>query len=151
MVILAVDYGDTRTGLAVCDKNMMLASPAGLITEPGMNKTVIQIVEFAKEHKVDRVVVGLPKNMDGTLGERANACMVAARKIRGRLQNDRIPVDMYDERVTTVAAIGYLNEMDVRGKERKQTVDQLAAAIILEGYMTYLKNNGEDSFFFNNY
>jgi len=150
VVILAVDYGEMRTGLALCDKQMMLASPAGLITEPGMNKTVIQIVEFARQNKVDRVVVGLPKNMDGTMGERANACMVAARKIRGRLQNDHIPVDMYDERVTTVQAIGVLNELDVRGKQRKETVDQLAAAIILEGYMAFLKNNGEDNFFMKN-
>ena len=148
MVILAVDYGDARTGLAMCDAGMMLASPAGLISQTGMNKIVVEIVEFAKAHGAQKIVVGLPKNMDGTLGERANACITAARKIRGRLQQEKIPVDMYEERLTTVSAIDVLNTLDVRGKQRKQTVDQLAACIILEGYLSYLRNNGEDSVFY---
>lgn len=145
MIILAVDYGDSRTGLAVCDKNMMLASPAGLIDKVSMDKTVLDIISAIQQYKVQRVVVGLPKNMDGTLGERAEKCKKVARKIEGRLQSTGILVDMYDERVTTVSAIDILNTLDVRGKERKQKVDQVAATIILEGYMNYLKNKGEDT------
>ena len=136
MVILAVDYGDTRTGLALCDKNMLLASPAGLITEPGMNKTVIQIVEFAKQNKVDRVVVGLPKNMDGTEGARADLCRTFAQKVEEATGK---PVKLWDERRTTVEAHNILSAHNYHGKKRKDTVDAVAASLILEGYLAFRK------------
>ena len=143
MVILSVDYGDARTGLAVFDKDMMLARPAGLIQEISMDKTVIKIIEAVQQYGAERVVVGLPKNMDGTLGERAEKCQKVARKIAGRLNATDIQVDMYDERATTVMSIGILNELDIRGKKRKQTVDQVAATVILEDYIRYLKNTSK--------
>lgn len=139
MVLLAVDYGDARTGLALCDKGEMLARPAGVIHQLGMDKTVKQVVEFALQNGVEGIVVGLPKNMDGSLGERAEKCQKVARKIAGRLNATSIKVEMFDERSTTVSAIQILNEADVRGKKRKDTVDAVAATIILEAYMAWRK------------
>ncbi len=147
MVLLAVDYGDARTGLALCDKGEMLARPAGVIHQLGMDKTVKQVVEFALQNGVEGIVVGLPKNMDGSLGERAEKCQKVARKIAGRLNATNIKVEMFDERSTTVSAIQILNEADVRGKKRKDTVDAVAATIILEAYMAWRKRQqpeGED-------
>ncbi|SCJ68164.1 Putative Holliday junction resolvase [Anaerotruncus sp. 2789STDY5834896] len=147
MVLLAVDYGDARTGLALCDKGEMLARPAGVIHQLGMDKTVKQVVEFALQNGVEGIVVGLPKNMDGSLGERAEKCQKVARKIAGRLNATSIKVEMFDERSTTVSAIQILNEADVRGKKRKDTVDAVAATIILEAYMAWRKRQqpeGED-------
>ena len=147
MVLLAVDYGDARTGLALCDKGEMLARPAGVIHQLGMDKTVKQGVEFALQNGVEGIVVGLPKNMDGSLGERAEKCQKVARKIAGRLNATSIKVEMFDERSTTVSAIQILNEADVRGKKRKDTVDAVAATIILEAYMAWRKRQqpeGED-------
>ena len=147
MVLLAVDYGDARTGLALCDKGEMLARPAGVIHQLGMDKTVKQVVEFALQNGVEGIVVGLPKNMDGSLGERAEKCQKVARKIAGRLNATSIKVEMFDERSTTVSAIQILNEADVRGKKRNDTVDAVAATIILEAYMAWRKRQrpeGED-------
>ena len=147
MVLLAVDYGDARTGLALCDKGEMLARPAGVIHQLGMDKTVKQVVEFDLQNGVEGIVVGLPKNMDGSLGERAEKCQKVARKIAGRLNATSIKVEMFDERSTTVSAIQILNEADVRGKKRKDTVDAVAATIILEAYMAWRKRQqpeGED-------
>ena len=147
MVLLAVDYGDARTGLALCDKGEMLARPAGVIHQLGMDKTVKQVVEFALQNGVEGIVVGLPKNMDGSLGERAEKCQKVARKIAGRLNATSIKVEMFDERSTTVSAIQILNEADVRGKKRKDTVDAVAATIILEAYIAWRKRQqpeGED-------
>ena len=139
MVLLAVDYGDARTGLALCDKGEMLARPAGVIHQLGMDRTVKQVVEFALQNGVEGIVVGLPKNMDGSLGERAEKCQKVARKIAGRLNATSIKVEMFDERSTTISAIQILNEADVRGKKRKDTVDAVAATIILEAYMAWRK------------
>ena len=147
MVLLALDNGDARTGLALCDKGEMLARPAGVIHQLGMDKTVKQVVEFALQNGVEGIVVGLPKNMDGSLGERAEKCQKVARKIAGRLNATSIKVEMFDERSTTVSAIQILNEADVRGKKRKDTVDAVAATIILEAYMAWRKRQqpeGED-------
>ena len=143
MVILGVDYGDVRTGLALCDRGEMLARPAGVICEPGLDKTVKEIVAFALDNGVERIVVGLPKNMDGSRGERAELCEKVARKIAGRLNATPIRVDLFDERQTTVSAIGILNEQNVRGKKRKESVDAVAATLILEAYRRRRKNEGE--------
>ncbi len=140
MVILGVDYGDMRTGLALCDRGGMLARPAGVICEPGLDKTVKKIVDFALENGVERIVVGLPKNMDGSRGERAQLCEKVARKVAGRLNATPIQVDLFDERQTTVSAIGILNEQNIRGKKRKETVDAVAATLILEAYLRRRKN-----------
>ena len=119
MKILAVDYGDTRTGLAMCDSMELLASPLGVITEKSLNKTADKIAIAATEQGAKMVVVGLPLNMDGSEGERAETCKRVAAMLREALPD--MPVEMWDERSTTKTAIMYMNETDTRGKKRKQT------------------------------
>lgn len=137
MIILAVDLGKARTGLAVCDKDELLASPLGTIEEKHMEKVAEKIAVIAKERKAELIVVGLPKNMDGSEGESA----LNARAFAQQLQElCMLPVEMQDERGTTITAHNFLNTTDTRGKKRKKVVDTLAATIILEDYLNYRKN-----------
>ena len=138
MKIMAVDYGDTRTGLAMCDRTEFLASPLGVITEKSLPKTVEKIVYAAREYDAAMIVVGLPRNMDGSEGERAQKCRKVAQLITNILPD--IPVEMWDERNSTKEAILYMNATDTRGKKRKETLDAAAASIILEGFLAYRKN-----------
>ncbi len=138
MKILAVDFGDSRTGLAICDKFEMLASPLTVIHEYNFEKCAAKTAEYAISEKAELIVVGYPKNMNNTVGERAEKCCKFA-ELLSELTN--IPHVMWDERCTTVSAHGYLNETNVRGKKRKNIVDAVAAVIILESYMGYRKNN----------
>ena len=138
MKILAIDYGDARTGLATCDKSEFLASPAGVISEWNTDKLIEKLVAAVKEHRAERIVLGYPKNMDGTVGERAQKCEKLAEVLKEKTGLD---VRLWDERRTTVAAHDILNVTDVRGKKRKQVVDAVAAVLILEGYMAYRKSN----------
>lgn len=138
MKILAVDYGDTRTGLAMCDRFETIASPLGIITEKSLGKTVEKIVYAAKEYEAKMIVVGLPLNMNGSEGERAEKCKKVATMLRNILPD--LPVEMWDERNTTKSAIYYMNETDTRGKKRKEVLDAAAAAIILESYLAFRAN-----------
>ncbi|MCL2056125.1 MAG: Holliday junction resolvase RuvX [Oscillospiraceae bacterium] len=138
MKIMAVDYGDARTGLACCDSSELLASPVGTIHEKNFDRTAKKVAEAAAGHGAQEIVVGYPKNMNNTIGERAQKCERFAEKLRALTG---IPVVLWDERGTTVSAIGYLNQTDTRGKKRKAVVDAVAAVIILESYMAYRKNN----------
>lgn len=138
MVILAVDYGDVRTGLAVCDKSEFLASPVCVITERNIDRVVSLVSDKAKELKAEEIAVGLPKNMDGSEGFRAEACKEFAKKLS---EISGISVVLRDERLTTVSAHRIMNMTDVRGSKRKNTVDAVAAVIILEDYIAYRKNN----------
>lgn len=132
MVILAVDYGDARTGLAVCDRGELLASPVGMIAESYAPKLLAAIAEKAAELQAEKIIVGLPRNMDGSYGERAEKC----RAFAGELQSlTGLPCELFDERLTTVAAHRALNEVNVRGKRRKNVVDTVAAVMILEDYL----------------
>ena len=140
MKIMAVDFGDSRTGLAMCDKTEMLASPLCVISEKDFEECIKKTAEKIKENKADIVVVGYPKNMNNTIGERAEKCKLFAQKI-GELAD--VPVEMWDERCTTVSAHNYLNTTNTRGKKRKAVVDAVAATIILESYMGFRKNNGK--------
>ena len=134
---MAVDYGDSRTGLAVCDKTEFLASPVGVIHDKSF-QSVVQKVAFAtKEYDVQEVIVGYPKNMNGTIGERAEKCQRFADKLQLLVD---IPVKLWDERSTTVSAHQFLNETNTRGQKRKDVVDAVAATIILESYLNYRKN-----------
>lgn len=137
MIILAVDLGKARTGLAVCDKGELLASPLGTIEEKHMEKVAEKVAVIAKERKAELIVVGLPKNMDGSEGESA----LNARAFAQQLQElCMLPVEMQDERGTTITAHNFLNTTDTRGKKRKKIVDTVAATIILEDYLNYRKN-----------
>ena len=136
MKIMAVDYGDARTGLAVCDRTETLASPVGVIKEKSMAKVAQQIIYASREYEVGMVVLGLPVNMDGTEGPRAELCRGFAQTLR---EATGLKVDMWDERRTTVEAHNILSQHNYHGKKRKNTVDAVAASLILEGYLAYLR------------
>lgn len=132
MILLGVDLGKARTGLALCDEGEILASPLCVITEYNRDRLVEKIADAAKENRAQKLIVGLPKNMDGSEGESAQN----AREM-GALLTERtgLPVEFFDERGTTITAHGYLNETNVRGKKRKAVVDAVAAVVILQGYI----------------
>lgn len=142
MKILAVDFGDARTGLACCDRTESLASPIGVIHDRVFESVAQKVANAVEEYEAKMVVVGHPINMNGSEGPRAQRCAEFA-KFLGALVN--VPVKLWDERGTTVSAHGYLNEMDTRGQKRKDVVDELAAAIILESYLNYRKNHPEEA------
>lgn len=137
MIILSVDYGDKRTGIAVCDKFEMLASPVCVLTEWNAETLADKIVLTAKGKNAEQIVIGLPRNMDGSKGFRAEACEQLGELIRAKCT---IPVTFWDERLTTVSAHKILNENNVRGKKRKSVVDAVAAEIILQDYIDSRKN-----------
>ena len=136
MRILAVDYGDARTGLASCDKYESIASPVGTVAERNQDVLVRKISDKAKELGTEHIVVGLPMNMDGSRGERAQKCEEFAKKLS---ESTGLEVSMWDERVTTVQAIGIPNETNLRGRRRKAAIDTVAATLILESYLEYRK------------
>lgn len=136
MIVMAVDYGDARTGIAVCDKMQILASPVCVICEKDKNILAEKIKTLAIEKKAERICVGLPQNMDGSYGFRADAC-----REFGELLSEKagLGVVFQNERLTTVSAHNILNSADVRGKKRKAVVDAVSAVLILEDYLKTLK------------
>ncbi|MGI5887877.1 MAG: Holliday junction resolvase RuvX [Oscillospiraceae bacterium] len=139
MKILAVDYGDSRTGIAVCDKNEVLASPCGQIESKSMDRTCEAVCEAAAREGAEMIVVGLPLNMNGTEGPRAEK----TRKFIGMLEfRCGLPVVPWDERGTTITATYYMNQTNTRGKKRKAVLDSASAVVILENYLEYRKNKG---------
>ena len=142
MVIMSVDFGDARTGIAVCRKSEMIASPVCVIAEKDFDKCIEKTAALAKEQRVQQVVVGYPKNMNGTIGERAEKCRLFAEKLEELVG---CPVRLWDERCTTVSAHSALNVTNTRGKKRKAVVDAVAAVIILESYLEYRRNIGESA------
>ncbi len=137
MIILSVDYGDARTGIAVCDKLEFLASPVCVIKEGYMPKVANRIAELSKEKNAEMIVVGKPRNMDGSEGFRADKCKELAESLKSLVD---VPVNMWDERLTTVAAHKALNVTNTRGKDRKNVIDAVSAVMILEDYLKYRKN-----------
>ena len=137
--ILGIDFGDTRTGVAVSDISRFLASGIGYVSPGGIEKTADRIAEIAREQNAGAIVVGLPKNMDGSEGFRAERCREFAALLRKRL-GDGVPVAMIDERLTTVSASRYLNETNTRGAKRKGVIDTLSAQIMLQNALDRLKN-----------
>ena len=136
--ILGVDFGDTRTGVAVSDVSRFLASGIGYVSPGGIEKTAEKIAEIVREQNASAVVVGLPRNMDGSEGFRAERCRDFAALLRQKLEN-KIPVAMIDERLTTVSASRYLNETNTRGSKRKGVIDTLSAQILLQNALDRLK------------
>ena len=135
--ILSVDFGDARTGLAVSDVTRFLASGIGTISVGGIVKTADRTAEIAREQGAVAIVVGLPVNMDGTQGFRADRCREFAELLCERLPS--VPVAMMDERMTTMVASRYLNETNTRGKKRKGVIDTLSAEIILQNALDRLQ------------
>lgn len=137
MKIMAIDYGDARTGVAVCDKLEMLASPLCVIEESDEEKLIDEIIRLREREQSEMIVVGLPRNMDGSYGFRSDICREFADKLR---EKSGITVDMWDERLTTVISYQALNGANVYGKKSKKVVDSVAAATILQDYLSYRKN-----------
>lgn len=137
MVILGIDLGKARTGVAVCDQGEVLASPLCVIKEHNRERLLEEIHRLSKEHKAAEIALGLPRNMDGSEGESAQNAREFGEQLR---EKTGLPVALIDERGTTVTAHGYLNQTDVRGKKRKAVVDSVAAVIILQNYLDYRRN-----------
>lgn len=137
MKIMAVDYGDSRTGLAMSDPGEILASPLETVFEKDFDRCVEKVAQIAEERKAELIIVGNPVNMNGTIGERSEKCTLFAEKLRALVG---VEVEMWDERSSTVTAISYMNEINKRGKKRKAVLDQAAAAVILDSYLEYRKN-----------
>ena len=135
---MAIDLGKARTGLALCDKNEILASPIGTIQEKDDEKLILKILENLTSCKAEMAIIGLPKNMDGSLGESAERAKKFADILREKID---IPINLWDERRTTIAAHNYLNQTNTRGKKRKNIIDTLSASIILENYLEFRKNS----------
>ena len=137
---LGVDYGDVRTGLAECDISGMLASGITTIKEGGMRNTANRVAAEAAARSCKKIIIGLPKNMDGSEGSRADVIKAFA-EILSTLTD--IPIDFYDERMSTMVAYRYLGESGAYGKRRREAVDTLSAEIILQGYLDREKNQNK--------
>lgn len=132
--VMGIDYGDARTGIAISDLLCSIVGSTTVIHSHNTDKTVAQILELIRQNDVGELAVGLPKNMDGTEGARAQLC----REFAARLEKESgLPVRLWDERRTTVEAHNILSEHNYHGKKRKNTVDAVAASLILEGYLAF--------------
>ena len=139
MRIMAVDYGDARTGVAVSDLLCSIVGFTTVIHSRNQDKTLEELARLAKEREVTQFVVGLPKNMDGTEGARAQLCREFAQRLE---ETTGLPVALWDERRTTVEAHNILHAGGKRMKDHKKNVDAVAASLILEGYLTYCRTRG---------
>ena len=134
MRIMAIDYGDARTGVAFSDPTGLLAGQTFLIKSRKEDAVLAELARLAKEQGAEELVMGYPRNMDGTLGPRAEKYAAFAEKLR---TETGLPVILWDERRTTVEAHQILGDHGARAKNRKNKVDSVAAALILEGYLDY--------------
>ena len=134
--IMGIDYGDARTGVAISDLLCSIVGTTYVVPSRVRENAVADIVRLARDNDVGTIVVGLPKNMDGTEGSRATLCREFAEVLR---EATGLEIAMWDERRTTVEAHNILSEHNYHGKKRKNTVDAVAASLILEGYLAYLR------------
>lgn len=134
--IMGIDYGDARTGVAVSDLLCTIVGSTCVVPSRNTDKAVADIVRMAKENEVGTIVVGLPRNMNGTEGPRAELC----REFAARLERETgLETVLWDERRTTVEAHNILSQHNYHGKKRRDTVDAVAASLILEGYLNSRK------------
>ncbi len=134
--IMAIDYGDARTGVAISDLLCSIVGSTCVVPSRNADKAIADIVKLAKDNMVGTIVVGLPRNMDGSEGPRAELCRAFGERLG---EATGLPIRMWDERRTTVEAHNILSEHNYHGKKRKNTVDAVAASLILEGYLNSLK------------
>ncbi len=132
MIILGIDLGDSRTGVAVCDRLEMLASPVTVIPERYIPHVLDRVAQIVLEQKAEQIVVGYPKNMNASVGERAEKCAAFAQELQARTGVETV---LWDERLTTVIAHSALNETKTYGKKRKAIIDSVAAVLILQSYI----------------
>ena len=134
--VMGIDYGDARTGVAMSDLMCTIVGSTAVVPSRNTEKAIADIVRMAKENEVERIVVGLPRNMDGTEGPRAELCRQFADRLR---EATGLEIVMWDERRTTVEAHNILSQHNYHGQKRKNTVDAVAASLILEGYLNSLR------------
>ena len=132
MKIMSIDYGDARTGVAFCDVREILASPYTVISESYQPKLIKKLVEIINTEKPGIIVIGLPRNMDGSYGYRCDECKGLGEALAKTVD---IPIEYQDERLTTVMAHNVLSSNNVRGKKRKETVDAVSAVMILQSFL----------------
>ncbi|RXZ84483.1 Holliday junction resolvase RuvX [Paenibacillaceae bacterium] len=132
MRIMGLDYGDRRIGVAVSDAFQWTAQGTGVVEKRRNGSEIEEINALVREHEVSEIVVGLPKNMNGTIGPRGEICIAFAQELREKLN---LPVHLWDERLTTVSAERTLIEADISRKKRKLVVDKMAATLILQNYL----------------
>jgi len=131
MILLGVDYGEKRTGVAVCDSMGILASPLKVIHETSRKKLASALSALAKDARVSKLILGLPLRTDGTKGDKALACEALAELLRA----DGLTVELWDERFSSTMAHQSLGAAGVRAKDRRAVVDAVAAVIILQSYL----------------
>ena len=134
--IMGIDYGDARTGVAISDLLCSIVGSTCVVPSRNREKAVADIVKLCRDNMVGEIVVGLPRNMDGSEGPRAQLCREFAEVLK---EATGLPVAMWDERRTTVEAHNILSQHNYHGKKRKETVDAVAASLILEGYLAFRK------------
>lgn len=132
--VMGIDYGDARTGVAISDLLCSIVGTTMVVPSRNREKAIADLVRIAKENEVGQIVVGLPRNMDGTEGVRAQLCREFAEELGNAAG---LPIQMWDERRTTVEAHNILSQHNYHGQKRKNTVDAVAAALILEGYLAF--------------
>lgn len=132
MKLMAIDYGDVRTGVAMSDVRGILASPYTVITESYLPKLVTALAEIIGKEKPSMVIIGLPRNMDGSYGYRCDECRALGDELAKQCD---VAIEYQDERLTTVMAHNVLSENNVRGKKRKESVDAVSAVMILQSYI----------------
>ena len=138
--VMGIDFGDARTGVAISDLLCSIVGTTTVIHSRNAEKTADEVCRLVASNGVGEIVVGLPKNMDGTEGTRAELCRWFAKLVE---EKTGITVSLWDERRTTVEAHNILSEHNYHGKKRKNTVDAVAASLILEGYLAYRRNRSE--------
>lgn len=139
MRVMAIDYGDAHTGVAVSDPTGLLAGFTCVIHSRRAEQVLSELSRLAREHRVEEAVMGFPRNMDGTEGPRAELYRAFAARVEEALG---LPVTLWDERRTTVDAHRILQESGKNAKKRKKAVDAVAAALILEGYLAFRRACG---------
>lgn len=132
MKIMSIDYGDARTGIAFCDINETLAYPHTVIQENYQPKLIVKIADIVSSEKPEKIIIGLPKNMNGTYGYRCDECRALGDKLSELID---LPIEYQDERLTTVMAHNVLSANNVKGKKRKENVDAVSAVMILQSYL----------------
>lgn len=140
MRILGVDYGDARTGIAVSDALGMMAQGVETVHSRQAEKVAEKVAVYAAQYQVNLIVVGLPKNMNNSIGQRGEATLAFTELLKEKTDCEIV---LWDERLSTVSAIRVLNETNTRGKKRKNVVDTVAAEIILQNYLDYQSRKGE--------
>ena len=137
MRIMGIDYGDSRVGVALSDPLGITAQGLSTLPNKVYDKMIKNLASLIVEHNVDKIVIGMPKNLNGTLGIRAQVTEEFCEDIRALFPE--MEIVLWDERLTTVEASGILNVTNTRGKDRKNVIDTVAASIILQSYLDYLK------------